>query len=57
MYNASVKWRYDEMAHKLVMEYGHQTCEQLNNELATSLGSALRNVSRQITEQRKVIEL
>ena len=45
---ANLKWSYDEIAHKLIMQPAYRMVELNNPELDSKLGSSLLKISRQI---------
>ncbi|MCE6992137.1 hypothetical protein [Dyadobacter sp. CY323] len=47
-HQANLKWSYDEIAHKLIMEPAYRMAELNNPELPSKLGSSLLRISRQI---------
>jgi hypothetical protein len=53
----AIKWRYDEMAHKLIMENTELQCAQLDQGFTEGIGKALSKVTRQIDGKAVIVNL
>lgn len=53
----TTKWRYDEMAHKLIMENTELQCAQLDHGFTEGIGKALSKVTRQIDGKAVIVNM
>ncbi|MHA4740265.1 hypothetical protein [Dyadobacter sp. MSC1_007] len=51
------KWRYDEMAHKLIMENTELQCAQLDQGFTQGIGKTLSKVIRQIDGKAVIVNM
>lgn len=51
------KWRYDEMAHKLIMENTELQCAQLEYHFSEGIGKALSKITKQHGGKQVIVNL
>lgn len=55
--STTLKWSYDEMAHKLIMENTDLTCEEISRGFSKGIGHALIKITRQIDARPVIVNM